>query len=131
GATTTVRAAAFKPGLQSTNVDTETYLFMSDVIHQEPTGATPAGFPSTSVNGQTFNYGMDSTIVNADPTIVNDINSLPSVSLVMDPKDLFDATSGIYVNAGNHGRAWERPASVEFLYPDGTTQDIQSGAGVR
>ena len=131
GSTTTVRAAAFKPGLQPTNVDTETYIFMSDVIQQEPTGQAPPGFPSTSVNGQVFNYGMDPTIVNADPNLINDIQSLPSVSLVMDPKDLFDANTGIYTHASGHGRSWERPGSIEFLYPDGTTQAIQSNAGIR
>jgi hypothetical protein len=41
--TTTVRAAAFKPGAISTNVDTVTYIFTSDVIRQSPDGQTRAG----------------------------------------------------------------------------------------
>ena len=40
--TTVLRAAAFKTGYQPSNVDTQTYLFLDDVIRQSPTGAAPA-----------------------------------------------------------------------------------------
>ncbi len=45
--TTNLRAAAFKLGFVPTNVDTQTYIFTSDVIQQTHQSALSAGFPST------------------------------------------------------------------------------------
>jgi hypothetical protein len=39
-------------------------------------------------------------------------------------------TSGIYVNPHGDGRAWERPASLELINPDGS-QGFQINAGIR
>jgi hypothetical protein len=47
-ATTVLRAAAFLTGWEATDVDTQTYIFVNDVITQSPTGAPPPGWPSTS-----------------------------------------------------------------------------------
>ena len=47
--TTTIRAAAYKTGLLPSNVDTQTYLFLDDVIRQAPTGAAPPGWPAARV----------------------------------------------------------------------------------
>lgn len=55
---------------------------------------------------------------------------LPILSMVMDPDDLFGATSGIYVNASQHGRAWERPASIELFDTQGN-RAFQENAGAR
>ena len=33
--------------------------------------------------------------------------------------NLFDPVTGIYANPGNDGLAWERPAAIELIYPDG------------
>jgi len=41
--TTTLRAAAFKPGWTATDVDTQTYVFVNDVITQSPYGQPPTG----------------------------------------------------------------------------------------
>jgi CotH kinase protein/Lamin Tail Domain/Chitobiase/beta-hexosaminidase C-terminal domain len=65
GGTTTLRAAAFKTDSIPTNTDTQTYLFVSDIVTQSPTGQAPPGWPSGSVNGQQFNYGIDPDILNA------------------------------------------------------------------
>ncbi|GAG62141.1 unnamed protein product, partial [marine sediment metagenome] len=43
--------------------------------------------------------------------------SIPTVSLVTDLDNLFDPLTGIYVNADMEGLPWERPVSVELLYP--------------
>ncbi len=45
---------------------------------------------------------------------------LPVLSLVTDPQHLWNRRTGIYENSTQHGRAWERPASVEFFKRDGT-----------
>ncbi len=55
---------------------------------------------------------------------------IPSVSLVTDLANLFDADTGIFVNAIKDGRDWERPTSVELINPDGA-QGFQIDAGLR
>ena len=63
--TTTLRAAAFKTGFESTNVDTQTYLFLDDVIGQP---RRPAGFPSSWSGAPPADYEMDPQIVD-DPAL--------------------------------------------------------------
>jgi len=123
--TTTIRAAAYKVGYIPTDVDGQTYLFLDDVIRQSPTGQRPTTSPAWpnagSVNGQIINYGMDPDVVNNalyKDTIKNDLKSIPTYSIVMDLKDLFDPSTGIYANPGGEGRTWERPMSLELIYPD-------------
>ncbi len=131
-ATTVLRAAAFKTGFLPSSVDTETYLFLDDVIRQSADGKAPPGWP-TSWGGNTVNYGMDPDVVNNprySATIKDDLKTIPSFSLVMDLKDLFDAGRGIYANPGQDGINWERPSSLELIYPDGT-KGFQVNAGVR
>ncbi len=125
--TTTVRAAAFKTDHYPTNVDTQTYIFLDDVVTQSPNGAAPPGWPSGSINGQSLEYGMDPAIVNSPtwgPQMREALTSVPTMSLVTDLDNFFDPGSGIYVNARSDGIDWERPASLELFYPDGA-----SGAG--
>ncbi len=133
--TTTVRAIAVKAGYLSSKVETHTYLFIDDVLTQSPAGEAPGpGWPTDTVNSQRFKYGMNPQIVVQDSrynTLVDDaLLALPSISLVTDLKHLFDPTTGIYVNAWQDGRAWERPTSVELLNPDGT-DGFQIDAGLR
>jgi hypothetical protein len=131
--TTTLRAAAFKPGYRSTNIDTQTYVFIADVMTQSPIGTAPAGWPSAPINGQTFNYGMDPDIVNSaiwGPQLDDALTAIPSISIVTDMANLMDPTRGIYVNAEQRGAAWERPASVELINPDGT-EGFQADVGLR
>jgi hypothetical protein len=133
--TTTIRAIAVKPGWLDSDVETYTYIFISDVISQSPLGQAPGpGWPTGSVNGQTLNYGMDPDIVDFPSTyegLVDDaLLAIPTISLVTDLDNLFDSSIGIYVNAGQDGRDWERPTSVELLNPNGS-EGFQVEAGVR
>src|SRR5437667_6219628 len=76
---------------------------------------------------------MDPDVVNNplySATIKNDLKTIPSFAIVMDLKDLFNSSTGIYANAGQDGSAWERPASIELIYPDGT-KGFQINAGLR
>lgn len=130
--TTVIRAAAFKTGLQPSAVETETYLFLDDIIRQSPTGQAPTGWPS-SWGANTVDYGMDPDVVNNalySGTIKNDLKSLPSISIVVNLPDLFNSSTGIYANPGNDGRSWERPCSVEMIHPDGKA-GFQINAGLR
>jgi Chitobiase/beta-hexosaminidase C-terminal domain/CotH kinase protein/Lamin Tail Domain/Bacterial TSP3 repeat len=130
--TTVVRALAFKAGLLETDVDSQTYLFLDDVIRQSSNGQAPAGWPS-SWGGNTVDYGMDPDVVNNplySETIKDDLKAIPTFSIVMKLDDLFNSSSGIYANPGQDGIAWERPCSLELIYPDGGT-GFQVNAGLR
>ena len=122
--TTVLKAIATKTGWKPSNIKTHTYIFVQDVVRQSPTGQTPgAGWPAGSVNGQIINYGMDPDIVNNHrwAGLVEDaLLDIPTISLVTDIANLFDRSTGIYVNARNDGPNWERRTSVELLNPDGT-----------
>lgn len=130
--TTVVRAAAFRPGLQPSNVDTQTYLFLADVIRQQTNGAAPSPEWPAPGSVSSINYGMDPRVVDAPSyrnQIVPALQSLPSFSLVTDLPNLFGG-NGIYANPGQDGRAWERPCSVELIQTDGQGA-FQLNAGVR
>ena len=130
--TTTLRAAGFKPGYVPSNVDTQTYLFVDDIIRQAPTGAPPAGWPA-SWGANVRDYGMDPDVVNSvayRDTIRDDLKTIPSFSIVMKLDDMFGPTAGIYSHPDQDGRAWERPASLELINPDGT-KGFQSEIGLR
>jgi hypothetical protein len=131
-ATTVLRAAAFKDGLQPSGVDTQTYLFLSDVIRQSTNGVAPPGWP-TSWGNNIVNYGMDNRVVNAAAyrdQIIPALRSIPSFSVVTELKNLFDPATGIYANASQDGRDWERPCSLELVYANGT-KGFQVNAGIR
>ena len=131
--TTTLRAAAFKDGFQPTNVDTQTYIFLEDVIRQP--NSRP-GYPSRW-QGWTADYGMDPAIATDTrsphyaPTLKDDLKSLPTLSLVLDPDDLMGPTRGIYTHSLSRGVSWERAASIELIHPDGEREDLQVNCGVR
>ena len=122
--TTTLRARSFLADAEPSYVATATYLFLEDVIQQSPTGAAPSGWPtSRNINGQVLDYGMDPAIVNSGtwgPQLEAALKHIPTMSIVMDVNDLLSSSSGIYVNAGSHGREWERPMSLEMINPDGS-----------
>jgi len=131
--TTTLRAAAFKADYLPSNVDTQTYLFIADVLAQSPAAAEAALWPPVFVNMQMFDYGMDPDIVGDGtwgPQLATALRSIPTISLVTDLDNLVDPDAGIYVNATQEGRQWERPTSVELINPDGT-KGFQIDAGLR
>jgi hypothetical protein len=125
--TTVVRAMAYRSNWDSTNVDTQTYLVLDDVLTQSANGTPPSGWPVSPVNGQVLDYGMDPDIVNSAntaiggaPQVKSALMAVPTLCLTLPPDDLFSAGTGIYTHAGNRGFGWERAASVELLnHPEG------------
>ena len=94
----TLRAAAFKDGFAATNVDTQTYIFLDDVIaNQTESAGTPSGFPADgAVNGKHMDYGFAADIRNHatwGPQLRPALEALPSLSMVTDPDNLFVATA--------------------------------------
>ena len=137
--TSIVRACAFKAGYLVPTVKTHTYIFVNDVKTQSPNGQTPGpGWPppgSYGPHNQIIDYGMDPVIItdsNYADLIDDALLAIPSVSLVTDLKNLFDPLSGIYVNAVDTGRLWERPISIELINPDGSVGfQVDAGARIR
>ena len=130
--TTTLRAAAFNSGYSPSRTKTHTFIYLEDVIRQSPAGKPPDGWPA-SWGGNVRDYGIDPDVVNNTlyrETIVDDLKSIPTFSIVMDLDDLFDRTRGIYANPGQDGRAWERPASIELIHPGGE-KGFQIEGGIR
>ncbi|MCP4195070.1 MAG: hypothetical protein GY768_31100, partial [Planctomycetaceae bacterium] len=123
--TTTLRAFAYKTGFESTNVDTQTYIFPEDVLKQatDPNNGqqtTPEGFPLRwgSARGD---YQVDPDIVNhakeSDRLHVEDLKSVATLSVVMDTKDLFGSNQ-IYLSGSGSPRA----ASFELITADGSEE---------
>ena len=134
--TTILRSAAFKPGHIPSTVDTQTYLFTNDIVRQDTESAIAAGL-STEWGRVRLSPGNNQADFEMDPDVVDDprydvgasLKTLPTLSLVADGEDLFGRT-GIYSNPGRSGVEWERPSSVELIYPDGA-QGFQVDAGLR
>jgi hypothetical protein len=136
--TAVVRAAAFKPNFLTAGVDTHSYIFLDSVLAQP---AYPAGFPTTwgsftedlgdFAEGSPVipDYEMDTDVVN-DPryraSIKDGLKSIPTMSIVTDIRNL-----DIYTNPTERGIAWERPVSIELIYPDSYREGFQINAGIR
>jgi hypothetical protein len=130
-----VRAVAIQADTAATKVITHTYLFVNRVVELSPDGLLPGPgwLKINNSSGQSISYGMDPQVCNNSQykdKMVPALTDIPTFSMVMDLKDLFDAEKGIYVNATQYGREWERPCSIELIYPDGT-EGFQINCGVR
>ena len=135
--TTVVRAAV--PDLDSIlQVDSSaSYLYLSDILAAQP-GDVPDGFPeSGAANNQKMVYGMRRDIVDGDAETQAKLlrgftNSIQTISLVIDPENLFSSSHGIYVNASNDGKGWERQTMVEQIDPvNGAANEFSVPAGIR
>ncbi len=127
--TTVVRAAAFKAEYRPTNVDTHSYLFLDDVVVQPK---NPPGFPA-SWAGVTADYAMDPRITGAAAfadQMDDSLRALPSLAITTPVENLFGSAGGIYANPERSGADWERPASLEWIHPDGTSY-FQVDCGLR
>ncbi len=130
--TSTVRAIAIQENFLASDIETQSYFFLDDVLTQSPNEENPDGWPAGNINGQDMDYGMDPDIINPDPLAVKtSILSLPSISIVTDVDNLMHPNIGIYVNAEEKGRAWERPASIELIDPDNAEPGFTIDAGIR
>lgn len=130
--TSTIRSVAVQNGYIPSNVATSTYLFLDDVVLQSRAEQAPDGWPAGNINGQDMDYGMDPDIVDPDPAAVKaSLNSLPTISIVTDVDNLMHPDFGIYVNALEKGRNWERPASIELIDPSGNEDGFTIDAGIR
>ena len=130
--TTVLRAAAFKPGLAPTAVDTQTYLFLDDIVTQSD-DPNDYEYPNWDNLDQTrtADYGMDPGIAGGLFTLAEvktSLASLPTISIATDAARLFDRETGNYSNSKKGGQAWEREVSVEFFgFAHGQTLQLDTG----
>jgi hypothetical protein len=126
--TTAIRARAFKPGWLPGSLDTRTYIFPAAVFTQP---ANPPGFPS-SWGGYAAMYEMKSSVTSRYTTAELEaaLKSLPAISIVTETPNLFDSSIGIYANRLEKDELWERPASMEWIDPNGGPE-IQLNCGLR
>jgi hypothetical protein len=128
--TTTLRTRAFQPGFIPTDTDTDTYIFLNDVVNQTQEGALGYGWPAGPINGQVLRYGLNPALqpLYTPADKVSALAQVPMLSLVTDQANLTGPGAGIYVNAATDGL--EQPASLELIPPDGT-QGFSVDAGLR
>jgi hypothetical protein len=125
--TSTLRAIAYLAGQVPTRSITHTYIFLDAVLQQSKQSQPPEYQYSDS------DYDMDPRIV-TDPvygsTLIDDLLSIPSLSIVTDFDHLFGQQNGIYRHRTGEGVEWERPTSVELIRPDGAA-GFQINCGIR
>lgn len=129
--TTNLRAVAYQAEYASQPSITRTYLFLDDVLTQSNDGLPPPGFPATWKTN-VVDYGIDPEVVAAEGAerVKDALKALPTWSITTELDNLFDPEIGIYSNAQQDGRDWERPAAVELINPDGAA-GFQVNAGLR
>lgn len=141
-----LRAVATVSGEAPSLVQTATYIF-PDQVSSQSANQSDRGLPAEwiTLNGLPYQpqhgtngpgneyytrpavYGVSSTGAAAHPNFAEDIQTLPVVSLALDPDDLFSRTTGIYANSS---QSWERAASVEWIEPTGLRR-FQTGCNAR
>ena len=136
--TTVVRAAVPVENTILQFDTSATYIFLDDVLAQARSTTAPAsavGFPNdNAVNNQEMLYGMEQSIVTGgdrDRLLRGFTNSIATLSIVVDPANLFNSTTGIYVNPRGEGETWERQIMLEGFDPTGVGADFAQPAGLR
>ena len=85
---------------------------------------------TTVLRAVALDEGVPVSAVTAATYLVREPDTLPAISLATDPAHLWDEATGIYTNAQERGRRWERPVTVEWLSPEGEPE-FSVGAGLR
>ena len=123
-----LRAIALKPGFIPSNITTQTYLFPDDVLTQIPVldtspadGQHGSDIIPAAIGNRRPAEGVDQKALSAG------LQSIPAVSLVMDPQNL----TGLQANPDERGKDSERPVSFELIFPERAGPGPQVNAGIR
>ncbi|HUR45137.1 MAG TPA: CotH kinase family protein, partial [Candidatus Saccharimonadales bacterium] len=117
--TSTVRARAYGAAGGMSRVATHSFIFPEKAIDQP---WRPAGLP-LRWNGVLADYRMDSRVLaKALPgySLPEALLALPTLSIVLPREELFGETNGIYTYSPHKGPEWERAASMELIFADGS-----------
>jgi hypothetical protein len=127
-----LRAAVFADGVPPSTEAVHSYVFPHLVVAQP---AQPLGYPAQwKDNPRGSDYEMDPAVLldsDSKAAAASALRELPAVSVVMNPDYLWGPDRGIYMNPSLEGLEWERPASFEILYPDGTGRQIHCGIRIQ
>lgn len=90
----------------------------------------PIAITSTRViRARVFVPGDAPSPVESRTFLIGSAGSLPTLSLITDPPNLWDPSTGIYANPQQRGEAWERPVTAEFF--EGGTVRFRIDGGIR
>ncbi len=141
--TTNFRAAAFRTGFKTSNVTTQSYIFVSDVLRQDPLNAN--GLGASPVNGLTYapvwqggftgDYAIDDRANPTSPTfdpvafsgIQQSFLNLPTVSLTLKHENVFGPTG---INTDATVEQLRYGGSMEFFDP-ATGDSFQYNVGIQ
>ena len=132
--TTVFRAGVFKSGAIGPRPVARTFIYLDDLISQKDGVVPGSQWPTGPVNGQVMDYGLDESITKSyaySSSLKNAFKQVPILSLVVSPGNLFNASSGIYVNANRDGRLWERQADAIYLDEHGELFNVGCGLRIR
>lgn len=128
-----VRASVIMDGFMPSKPSARTFIYLNKVLTQSHPGGNWPAENTSDRNSQFIDYGMDPEVVNNGQyaAMMDDaLLDLPSLSVVTDNVNLFDAQYGIYMNAEEQGYDWERECSVELINPD-ESEGFNVNAGLR
>ena len=135
--TMTIRARAFQPGFLPSPIGASSWLHPRQAIDQELEFAESRGLPPEWIDRNGVNwdlggirpgawYGTDDAVTSpyASLELIEALESIPTVSMLMDPDDLFGYNApsgklGIYANSEEEGDDFERACSLEWIDPAG------------
>jgi hypothetical protein len=111
GITSTVRAAVAGQGTNAAAERVATFIFPESVVRQNGSGF-PVSWGTNRGVAVPADYEMDPEVVTnaGSREIVGALESLPSLTLTLNPSDLFGREQGIYTHPQESGENWERPA---------------------
>jgi len=75
---------------------------------------------TTVIRARTFGVGYHPGETVTNSYLIDQSFQIGVVSLVTEPKSLWDADSGLYLNPLERGKQWERAASIELFENDGS-----------
>ena len=97
---------------------------------------------TTVVRAKAYNGNITPSVVVSLTYFVNVSSTLPIFSLIMDPPDLWDENTGIYVKGKNAEPAvpyfganfwedWEKPVSMEIFEPGSSGESYKADCGIK
>ncbi len=128
-----LRASLIKDGFKVSKPTARTFIYLERVKTQSDPGGTWPPYNRSDRNRQYMDYEMDPEVVNSDlykAQMDAALLDLSSISVITDNENLFNADTGIYVNAEGQGMEWERECSVELINPD-QSDGFNVNAGLR
>lgn len=113
--TTVLRATAFKGDTALTDSAARTYLFANSILQQNG-DHLPQVWGTNSGSPIPAHYSVSPSRDDAQRReIIAGLQSIPTLSIITDPRNLFSIQNGIYLHPLQRGDDWERPASIEVF----------------